>query len=214
MNTKYFLSILILGMLIVGCVENGAITPDLSRIRDADTWTIHNRDLIDDKEVHLNAEPGDGFLKLNDLIFSDGTIELDIKGLNAPGQSFVGMAFHGVNDSTYDVVYFRPFNFQNPERNNHSVQYVSHPKYTWRLLRENHPEEFENSLDIVPEPEDWFHVKIVVADHEVKAYVENSDEPSLSVKMISHNHQGWIGFWAGFNSEGWFRNLKITHAKK
>ena len=70
------------------------------------------------------------------------------------------MAFHGLNDTTFDAVYFRPFNFNNPARNGHSVQYISHPEFPWYKLRK---EQYENLINPVPEPNDWFHVLIIMA---------------------------------------------------
>ena len=206
-------TILFLGLIILGCNQNNAIVPDLTQVSDPEIWTVHNRVVSVGEEVHLDANQSDGFVKLNDLVFADGTIELDIKGKNDPGKSFVCLAFHGLNDSTYDVVYFRPFNFQNPERNTHSVQYIAHPEYTWRILRESHPDKYENKIDPVPDPDSWFHVKLVIKDHLLEAYVNNSETPSLSINQVSHRHKGWVGFWVGFNSEGWFKNLEITPAE-
>ena len=60
----------------------------------------------------LSRIEGDGMAIVNDLDFAEGTIELEIKGENSPGRSFVGVAFNIQNDSTYEAVYFRPFNFQ------------------------------------------------------------------------------------------------------
>ena len=102
--------------------------------------TAFNRDAVfENGIVHLNANANDGILWINNLDFKNGTIELDIKGKNAQGQSFVGMAFHGIDNQMYDVVYFRPFNFKNPERKMHAIQYVSLPKHDWSTLRQAFP---------------------------------------------------------------------------
>ena len=201
---------IILVILITSCNQEKPISPDLSKVSDPSVWTIFNRELVDNEVVQLNAKPGSGFVKFNELIMGDGTIELDIKGKNAQGKSFVGLAFHGLNDSTYDAVYFRPFNFENPERNTHSVQYVAEPDYPWHVLREKHPCKYENKLIDVPDPDDWFHIKIVIGDHLITAYVNDSETPSLEVSQISHRNEGWIGFWVGHGSEGWFKNLEIS----
>ncbi len=211
MITRNIFSIL---FLIFICFQTNAqeneIVPDLSKINDSNLWTIHNREIIVDDVVHLDAKPGDGVLWLKEAIIANASIELDIKGEDARGRSFVGLAFHGLNDSTYDVVYFRPFNFESAQRKTHSVQYISHPEFTWHKLREEHPEMYENLVIPVPDPNDWFHVRIEVDYPEVKAYVNNADEPSLIVKQLSSRKEGWIGFWVGHNSEGWFKNLKIS----
>ena len=176
-----------------------------------ENWTVYNREVSFDKEsIHLNAQANDGILWLNGSDFKNGTIELDIKGKNAPGQSFVGVAFHGLDNSTFDAVYFRPFNFQHPERNSHSVQYVAMPDNDWSVLRNAFPGKYEHTIDPVPEPvDDWFHARIVVNYPEVKVYVNGSEEPTLDIEQISDRKQGKVGFWVGNGSEGWFKNLKI-----
>lgn len=177
-----------------------------------ENWTVYNREVSFDKEViHLNAQANDGILWLNGSNFENGTIELDIKGKNAPGQSFVGVAFHGLDNSTFDGVYFRPFNFQNPERNAHSVQYISMPDNDWSTLRNAFPGKYENIIHPVPEPvDDWFHAQIVINYPEVKVYVNGSSEPTLEIEQISDSKQGKVGLWVGNGSEGWFKNLKVT----
>ena len=184
--------------------------PDLSKINDPEIWTLHNRVIMDDEFVHLNGQPGDGLLLMNDLNFKNGTIDVDIKGIDERGRSFVGITFHILNDSTFDAIYFRPFNFKSPERNGHSVQYISHPKNTWYYLRENFPEKYENPVNPVPEPTGWFHATIVVEYPKVSVYVDNAKDPSLVIEQLSDRREGPLGFWVGHNSEGWFRNLKIT----
>jgi len=68
---------------------------------------------------------------LKNILFSNGTIEFDVKGKDVQGQSFVGLAFHGLDNSTYDAIYLRPFNFRTEDklRKIHAVQYISHPVY-------------------------------------------------------------------------------------
>src|SRR2546423_1883269 len=110
------------------------IPPDLSKVSDTKMGSTHNRTSSFKDGLFLDAKGGDGLARLNDLVFENGKIELDIKGKDVQGESFVGVAFHGLNDSTYDAVYFRAFNFKSPERSNHSVQYISHPAFTWSKL--------------------------------------------------------------------------------
>ena len=159
--------------------------------------------------VMLDAKPGDGLAVYQDLEFENGTIEFDVKGKDVLQQSFVGVAFHIQNDSTYNAVYFRPFNFKKPERTSHSVQYISHPKFTWQKLRSEFPEQFEKTVTPVPNPDEFFHARIDVKWPTVKVYVENSEIPSLEVKMLSSFKKGKVGLWVGNGSDGSFKNLKI-----
>ena len=205
--------VLLLNFFLIGFLTNAqniSITPDLSQIKDSTIWSLHNRELIKGKVVHLSAQEGDGILWLNQLVFQNGSIELDIKGKDEIGKSFVGLAFHGLSETDYDVVYFRPFNFKSPERKGHSVQYISHPLHTWSKLRKDFPEKYENPVVPVPDPDDWFHVRIEIDYPQVKVYINENNEESLNITQLSNRKTGWIGFWVGFNSEGYFKNLKIS----
>jgi hypothetical protein len=176
-----------------------------------ENWTVYNREVGFDKEViHLYASANDGLLWLNDSDFKNGVIEMDIKGKNAPGQSFVGIAFHGADNATFDAIYFRPFNFKNPERKTHSVQYVAMPDNDWSKLRTSFPGKYENKVIPVPDPDDWFHMKMVVSYPNVKVYVNDSAEPSLEIEQLSTRKGGKVALWVGNGSEGWFRNLKLV----
>lgn len=188
----------------------------INSVENISLWKFYNREagfLSKDSEkiysVMLNAKQGDGLAVYQDLEFENGTIELDVKGKDILQQSFVGVAFHIQNDSTYNAVYFRPFNFKKPERTSHSVQYISHPKFTWQKLRTEFPEQFEKTVTPVPNPDEFFHARIDVNWPTVKVYVENSEIPSLEVKMLSTFKKGKVGLWVGNGSDGSFKNLKI-----
>ena len=163
-----------------------SIKPDLTNLGH---WQVVNRQVnsIADgnkKGVQLSEASGDGLLILKGSEFSNGTIEFDIKGRNVMQQSFVGFAFHIQDEKTYDAIYFRPFNFMNADttRRWRAVQYISHPVYTWDKLRQDHPGKYENKVNPVPQPEGWFHVKIVVEGSDVNVFVINAPKPSLAVK--------------------------------
>jgi len=163
--------------------------------------------------VHLDGKPGNGIAWINGVTFKTGTIEFDIKGKNVLQQSFVGIAFHGTNDSTYDGIYFRPFNFQSPDtlRKSHSVQYISMPQYDWSALREKFPGKYEHALLNTTDPEKWFHAKIVVDADRITVYVNSDRQPSLVVQPIGKRADGNIGFWVGHTSDGDFSNLTIRN---
>lgn len=197
----------VLLLLIIVCFSSQAqnIAPD------KEAWTAFNRNASYEKEIiHLDASENDGILWLNDLEFKNGTIELELKGKDERGKSFVGIAFHGLDDDTFDGVYFRAFNFKSPERKTHSVQYISMPGYEWRVLRETFPGKYENTVNPVPDPNDWFHAKIVVDYPSVKVYVNHSEKASLEIEQISKSKKGKFGLWVGNGSEGYFKNIKIT----
>jgi hypothetical protein len=164
------------------------------------------------KGLRLSESPGDGVAYLRGVQFGNGTIEFDVKGKDVQGQSFVGVAFHGVDGTTYDAIYFRPFNFrtEDPARHGHAIQYISHPTYTWQKLRAERPGTFEQPVSPAPDPNGWFHVRVVVASPKVSVFVGDAKAPSLVVNQLSDRTKGLVGLWVGNNSGGDFANLKIS----
>src|SRR5580698_970635 len=105
-----------------------------------EAYTVVNRTVTSDGgvgSIHLNEVEGVGIAWIKGREFKEGIIEFDIKGKDAFQQSFVGFAFHGVNDTTYEAIYFRPFNFRSADaaRKLHAVQYIANPAYDWPKLR-------------------------------------------------------------------------------
>lgn len=210
------------GTIIIFCITcmslnsqaQKTIKPDIS---NASKFQVVNREITitqnDNKKniVHLNGKPNDGIAWVKDLTFEKGSIEFDAKGKNIMQQSFIGIAFHGTNDTTFDAVYFRPFNFQSPDaaRKSHSVQYVSLPQFDWSVLREKYPGKYENNLTNDISADSWFHAKIIVDADKIEVFVNNNPQPSLSVKPLNNYTKGKIGFWVGNNSDGDFANLEI-----
>ena len=158
-----------------------------------------------------------GVIWLDGVNFSEGTIECDILGKSAPrGSNFPGVVFHGVNDTTFDSVYFRPFNFraENPENARHAVQYVSPPQWTWQKLRAEKTGQYEKPIAPAPDGDVWFRAKIVVDRKQVSVFVNDATSPSLVVDKLNDRADGKVGITGGDAGEGgYFANLKIT-AKK
>jgi hypothetical protein len=195
------------------------ITPDLSDLADKNSFTLFNRGasrLVDGarKGVRLSEAPGDGVAFLPGIEFADGTIEFDIRGKDVPQQSFVGVAFHGVDGSTYDAIYFRPFNFKAaaPVNLSHAVQYHSLPVYTWQKLRTEQPGKYEQAVNPVPDPNAWFHTRVVIANPTARVFVGDAKDPCLVVNLLNDRKKGRVGLWTGNNSGGDFANLTIIPA--
>ena len=197
--------------------QKKTIQPDLAGLAEGKRLKVFNRSAstLNDgarKGVHLDENPGDGVAYLPGIEFTDGTIEFDVRGKDIQQQSFVGVAFHGVDGTTYDAIYFRPFNFrtEDPARRIRAVQYISHPTYTWQKLRTEQPGKYEKAVSPVPDPNAWFHARVVVASPKVSVFVDDAKEPSLVVNQLSDRKKGSVGLWVGNNSGGDFANFKIV----
>jgi hypothetical protein len=195
--------------------QKKAIEPDLAALAEGKGLKVFNRSLSalnDKKGVRLSESPGDGVAYLEGLEFANGAIEFDVRGKDVQGQSFVGVAFHGQDEKTYDAVYFRPFNFkaEDPARHAHAVQYISHPTYTWQKLRTEQPGKYEQSVSPAPDPNGWFHARVVVASPKVSVFVNDAKEPCLVVDQLSDRKKGLVGLWVGNASGGDFANFKIV----
>jgi len=178
-----------------------------------------NRDVTALKDrggaVHLSQRPDNGLLWVDGSDFSEGTIDVDIRGRDVLQQSFVGIAFHGRDDNTYEAVYLRPFNFRaaDPARHQHAVQYISMPDYDWQRLRKEFPEEFENPVDPSLVPTDWVSLRVVVTVGKIQIYAGPAKAPTLEVRRLGSLDRGMVGLWVGNNSDGDFANIRITPSK-
>jgi hypothetical protein len=198
--------------------QNKLVKYDLYDLNKNGKLQVFNRTLTSftDKEqngVRFSENAGDGVVWIDGVNFSNGIIELDIKGKDVLQQSFVGVAFHGKDEKTLDAIYFRPFNFKSSDsvRRIHAVQYVSHPDFPWDKLREKQNGKYEKAISSAPNPNEWFHVKIIVGYPHVSVYVNNSIEPCLAIDKLNDRQNGKIGLWVGNNSGGDFANLVVTN---
>ena len=199
--------------------QTKTIAPDLAALADGKSLKLFNRDartLIDGarKGVRLSEAPSEGVAFLPGIEFANGTIEVDIRGKDVAQQSFVGVAFHGVDGAAYDALYFRPFNFRatDPVSRSHAVQYHSLPVYTWQKLRTDQPGKYEQAVNPVPDPNAWFRARVVVANTKVTVFAGDAKDPCLAVNLLNDRKRGLVGLWVGNNSGGDFANLTISPA--
>lgn len=171
--------------------------------------------IVDKSYIKLSDQQGEGLVWLPISSFKNGEIEIEMQGKDVFQRSFIGIAFHGLNDSTYDAAYCRPFNFyvKDSIRKIHAIQYVSHPNYTWKKLREERNGQFEKEIANAPDPNTWFKMKIKVEDNLVKVSINNAINPSLIVNKLNERTNGKIGIFVGDNSDGNFSSIKVMNSK-
>ncbi|WP_442591869.1 hypothetical protein ACSBL2_11635 [Pedobacter sp. AW31-3R] len=181
-------------------------------------FRVVNRTLSLDKNlkvIRLNEIDSVGIAWILNEEFSRGEIEFDVKGIDKYQGSFLGLAFHGADDRTYEAVYFRPFNFRASDtlRKSHAVQYMSNPNYDWPVLREGFPGKYEKEMPGNVDPNGWFHVKLVILAESVRVYINNSKVPVLVTTPLGNMQGKMIGYWVGNGSGGEWKNLHIKKQK-
>lgn len=158
------------------------------------------------------------FVRLKNVSFKEGTIEVSVLSKLLPNASesargFIGVAFR-INDtnSKFECIYIRPTNGRAEDqiRRNHSIQYFSYPDYKFPRLRKESPEKYESYADMGLN--EWIEMKIVVKGTQAKLYLNNNPQPSLIVNDLKHgaDFSGGIGLFVDVGTEGYFRDLKIS----
>jgi hypothetical protein len=212
----------------VGIASQKAIAPEVGRIHDGKAWSLVNADAEVEAGtgvVRLTPKgdldaPGShvGLALVEGVALGEGTLEIDLKGKGPEAASFLGVAFHAVDDQTFEAIYFRPFNFtRDGEKDGqpyraHAVQYVAWPGNTWEKLRAETPGKFEAAVKPIPDPAGWFHARVEVTAKRVSVWVDDGKAPCLVVERLARRDSGKVGLWVD-SRDGAFRNLKIRPAK-
>jgi len=221
-----FVIVATLGPLVACSPGRGAPPPtaasgsaiNLAEALDAKKLRGVNRTVtkIHPTAVRLSAARDAGVAWVETTSFSNGTIEVDVRGRDAYQQSFLGLTFHRKDDATYEAVFLRPFNFRatDPVRKQHAVQYIQMPDNDYDRLRREAPEEFENPVDTSIAPTDWVRLRLVVTSTAVQINVGSVTQPTLEVRKLGQVYGGQVGLWVGNNSGGDFANLVVTPEAK
>ena len=171
------------------------------------------------RAVDVSGErPLDALVPLPVGDFSDGTIELDVAGLPAPGaaadlRGFIGVAFRVQADpKRYEAFYIRPTNGRAEDqlRRNHSTQYIGMPDFPWHKLRKEQPGVYESYADMAAG--EWTRLRVEVDGAKARLYVNSAEQPALIVNdlKLGPNARGGVALWVGPGTEGYFANVRVT----
>jgi hypothetical protein len=204
-------------LLAIPTLSQKTMVIDLHKLVKEKGIDVVNRELTLVNEpshagIRLSKEYGEGIAWIKGVEFSNGILEFDVRGENVKQHSFVGIAFHGKNDSTFDAVYLRPFQFKEQDAvlKNRAIQYIALPQFTWRKLRDQFPTKYEHSIEPAPDPDSWVRIRMVIKGSTVSTYINGNKEPSLVVEKVNNFTSGAIGFYVADTSGGDFANLTIT----
>jgi hypothetical protein len=152
------------------------------------------------------------------VTFRDGTIDVDVsgapvKGAAADARGSIGIIFRQQKNSRpFEIIYIRPTNGRADDqlRRNHTVQYSSDPDWPWDRLRRESPGLYESYADM--QAGEWTHMRIVVKGRDASLYINHADQPCLIVHDLKLGEsEGGVALWTGSDTEGYFRNVKITN---
>jgi len=169
------------------------------------------------KDTGVKAFDQPTFVKIKDINFHNGTIEVNVLSRllpNAPSfaRGFIGLAFR-INDTStkFECIYIRPTNGRagNQLQRNHSIQYFSYPDYDFERLRKEAAGVYESYADMGVN--EWIKLRIVVQGSEAKLFLNSNTQPSLIINDLKHgaDMSGAIGLWVDVGTEGFFTDLKV-----
>lgn len=158
------------------------------------------------------------YLRLKDIEFQDGTIELHVlsrlvTGVGAFARGFIGIAFRiNADDTKFESIYIRPTNGRAEDqlRRNHAIQYFSYPDYPFQRLREEATGQYEAYADMGLN--EWISMRIVVKGSQAKLFLHGQPQPALIVNdlKLGPSNKGAIGLWVDGGTEGYFSDIKIS----
>ncbi len=117
MKLHYLIIPAILVFLSFSSFSQESLAIDLHHLAKNKGIEVFNRklSLIREKShqgIRAEQDFGEGVAWLKGIEFSNGILEFDVRGENVKQHSFVGIAFHGKDDSIFDAIYLRPFQFE------------------------------------------------------------------------------------------------------
>ena len=175
MFKKYFV------LALVFCANNSCAQPGEIEVSMAsDQWTSAKNEVefASYKGVPaMKLLSGDELMILNEVDFSNGTIEFDVEMTN----SGFSMYFRRDNPKEAERVYLRTFRLGNPEAPD-VIQYapVTNGVLLWDLLGH-----YQGPAEhLVGE---WNHVKMVVSGERMRFYINDMDTPVLDIAELAGN---------------------------
>ena len=160
------------------------------------------------------------YLKVRDIRFHNGVIEVDVCGRLLPdapdyARGFIGIVFRAnESDSEFESFYIRPTNGKDcadPVRKAHGCQYFSYPGYTFSYFREFGITEYEGPVDTIA-LNAWSHIRAEIRENRGTFYVDG--QKVLEMQGFKHGAdcRGSVGLYVDIGTDGLFKNLTIACA--
>jgi hypothetical protein len=197
-------------------LDKSSLTPVHVSMRTVDIEGKKAVRVTKDTAVKLNDEAT--YVRLNDISFQDGVIEVKVLSRLLPdapalARGFIGLAFRiSQSNDKFECIYIRPTNGRAEQqlRRNRSTQYFFFPDFKFDRLRKEAAGEYESYADMGLN--EWIQLKIEVKGTGAKLFINNNPQPSLIVNDLKHgaDNKGAIGLFVDVGTEGFFTDLKVT----
>jgi hypothetical protein len=167
---------------------------------DSGRWTVASGGVRE----FLGRKAFQGTAFLNDVSFSDGTIEADIAVASDRQRSYPGILFRIGPGQSWERFYIRPHRQSlYPD----TLQYV--PAFngvdSWQL----YSGPGYTALAAIP-VNAWFHVRIEVAGTQARVFLGDSRQPALEIPVLRHGRgAGGLGIMGPVDGSSFFSNFSF-----
>ena len=184
-------------LLLVLTLSTGSLPAAAETVPfDSDRWVLRGGEVTE----HLGRPAFAGFATLEDVVFTNGTLEVDVA---VSGEtSYPGLNFRIQDAQNYERLYIRPHRIP---RYGDGLQYtpVIRGIAGWQLYN---GDGFTAGARI---PRDaWFHLRIEVSGNQARIYVGDATTPDLAVIDLKHGvSTGAIGVMCPTDGTAYFSNF-------
>ena len=141
-----------------------------------------------------------GRAQINDLAFTNGTIEYDVAFDQS--RSFVDVHFRSLDQDNAEKVYIRPHQSGNPDANQYTPVYNG--LSAWQLYHHGFGSKVNYRFD------DWNHVKIKVSGKQGQVFINDMNTPVITInEFLGPVNKGSISFGSS-NKNSCYTNIKVT----
>ena len=168
---------------------------------DSDKWEMSNAQYsMQDYEGKQALLLQSGFIYIKDLLFLNGTIELDINFSSL--RNFPGVVFRVYSPGNFEEFYIRPHQSGNPDANQYTP--VFNGLTGWQLY---HGAEYATPIHYTFN--EWHHLKIVVKGKKAEVYFDDMNSPLLKINELKQQAKaGTLGLRTFTNVH--FANFQYT----
>ena len=178
------------------------------RVPFDDRWRLQGDARIAEVGGETLLEIDTGIAQLPDVVFEDGTIEVEVQ--TSHHRSFIYVGFRRGADGDWEEIYLRSHKSNQPD----ALQYtpVIGGASQWQLFHG------DSGTAAVPVPaEHWIDLRLEISGRQLAVFVGNDEEPGLVIARMAHPPRAGALFLRSFipaNSAApfgaRFRHLRVT----